>query len=151
MDPPSKTSNTSNRPHPPTVPRIGPPGALLVELLIYSGWPFKNHWAYFVRSHDDPNIGVLVNAVGSVMDGFKLEIERSHDLDSTSQPPIHKIPLQWVSQEFFDEQKMLNFGEYQVAQTPLCLFEESAAKVEPPEKSLRDVTDKVRNHPSEVS
>lgn len=30
----------------PEVPAVGPTGAFMVELLIFNGYPFKDHWAY---------------------------------------------------------------------------------------------------------
>jgi hypothetical protein len=50
--PPSIAKNVSTpTPNPPAV-------AFLVELLMFNGWPFKDYWAYWVRSHTDLNFGV---------------------------------------------------------------------------------------------
>ncbi|KZZ87175.1 hypothetical protein AAL_08433 [Moelleriella libera RCEF 2490] len=57
-------------PVPPSVSLNGPAGAFLVELLIYNGFPFKDHWAYFVRSHYNTEFGVLIHATGDVRNGF---------------------------------------------------------------------------------
>ena len=151
---PAQTASNPQTPRPPTVPPSGPPGAFLVELLIYNGAPFKDHWAYWVRSHQDPDLGVRMHAAGDVMNGFQFEIERGHDLRETGNVPTKRIPLQWVSGEFFTEKTVVGSGEDKdkVDPTPVCDFEASAHKVEVPEKSLRAVDDKVciRSHPNQV-
>ncbi|KAH8435332.1 uncharacterized protein LDX57_012961 [Aspergillus melleus] len=137
---------------PPAVPPSGSPGAFLVELLIYNGAPFKDHWAYWVRSHQNPDLGVRMHAAGDVMNGFQFEIERAHDLRETGNVPTKRIPLQWVSGEFFVEKDMLKSDgdKDKVDQTPSCDFEASAHKIEVPEKSLRTVDDTVTSTPSKL-
>ena len=120
----------------------GPAGAFLVELLIYNGRPFKDYWAYFVRSHANPEIGVLINAAGDVRNGFQFEVKRSHDFNATGNFP-KRIPLQWVDAKYFDEKAMLNDGKRKVDHEPVCGFEASAHKAEAPKKSLNAVEDVV--------
>jgi len=129
-------------PEPPAVASAGPAGAFLVELLIYNGSPFKDHWAYFVRSHANPEIGVLINATGDVKNGFKFEVKRSHDFNATGNFP-KRIPLQWVDAKYFNEKAMLNDGKRKVDNKPVCGFETCAHKVETPKKSLNAVDDVV--------
>ncbi|CAG8139100.1 unnamed protein product [Penicillium salamii] len=138
-------------PLPPAVAPSGPPGAFLVELLIYNGAPFKDHWSYWVRSHQDPDLGVLIHAAGDVRNGFRFEIKRGHDFQATGNLPTKRIPLQWVGKEFFIEKAMFNSGQYKVDQTPVCYFEASAHKVKVPEKTLRAVDDKVTSAPSRLT
>ncbi|KAH9979118.1 hypothetical protein BGW80DRAFT_1283103 [Lactifluus volemus] len=126
-------------PNPPVVAETGPVGAFLVELLVYSGRPFKDHWAYFVRSHTNPDIGVIIHAAGDVRNGFQFEIKRSHDFQATGNHPSQRIPLQWVDAKYFDEKAMLNNGKRIVVHEPVCGFEASAHKVEVPSKSLNAV------------
>ncbi|CAG8097950.1 unnamed protein product [Penicillium olsonii] len=140
---PKQTTARSQAPLPPAVAPSGPPGAFLVELLIYSGAPFKDHWSYWVRSHQDPDLGVLMHAAGDVRKGFQFEIKRGHDFRATGNLPTKRIPLQCVGKEFFIEKAMFNSGQYKVDQTPVCYFEVSAHKVKVPEKTLRAVGDKV--------
>lgn len=123
---------------PPTVPAHGPPGASLVELLTYNGYPFKDHWAYFVRSQGDPDIGVVLHATGDVINGFSLEFKRSTDLKATDDLPSSRIPLQWVDGRFFDEKETLNSGG-PPDNNPVCVFESSVSKVSAPEKSLNSI------------
>ncbi|KAK4201208.1 hypothetical protein QBC40DRAFT_62995 [Triangularia verruculosa] len=52
------------------VPATGPPNSVSLSLLIYNGWPFANHWEYFIVSPIDPNIGVVMQAAGNVRKGF---------------------------------------------------------------------------------
>lgn len=140
---PRQTAACPQAPRPPTVAPSGPPGAFLVELLIYNGSPFKDHWSYWVRSHQDPDLGVLIHAAGDVRNGFQLEIKRGHDLRATGNLPTKRIPLQWVGKELFNEKAMSNSGECKVDQTQVCYFEASVHKVKVSEKTLRAVNDKV--------
>jgi hypothetical protein len=116
----------------------------MVELLITNGSPFKDHWAYFVRSHADPDIGVKIHATGNVRTGFEFEIKRSENLQTTDDVPSTRVPLQWVNEMYFDENPMLNNGKYKVDNSPVCLFEESVYKIKAPGKSLNTVSDGVR-------
>ncbi|KAL2754215.1 hypothetical protein ACRALDRAFT_1081339 [Sodiomyces alcalophilus JCM 7366] len=150
LPPPPIVENASNSTPPPTakpltVPLEGPPGAFLVELLIFNGSPFKDHWAYFVRSHRNHNVGVYIHATGDVLNGFNFEIKRNHDLEDPENTPTTRIPLQWVAAEHFDEDIMLNHGEYKVDSVPVCSFEASAHKAKPPGKTLNSAEDKTRS------
>ncbi|KAF7596482.1 hypothetical protein BBP40_001354 [Aspergillus hancockii] len=105
----------------------------------------KDHWAYWVRSHADPNIGVQIHATGDVGNGFVFETKRSYSFhDETSERPTTRIPLQWVDGKHFEEQAMLNFGELRLHNAPVCAFEASAYMVRALEKSLNAVDDPVR-------
>ncbi|KAJ5179978.1 hypothetical protein N7492_003188 [Penicillium capsulatum] len=73
-----------------------PAGHSLVELLIYNGAPFKEHWAYWIRSRDNTDVGVMLEAAGDVMNGFRFEINRALDLTQTTPVPFKRVPLQWV-------------------------------------------------------
>ncbi|CDM28464.1 hypothetical protein DTO013E5_1074 [Penicillium roqueforti] len=125
----------------PAVSPTGPSGTFMVELLIYNGSPFKNHWAYFVRSHEDPDIGVKIHATGNVRSGFEFEIKRSENLQITDDIPSTRVPLQWVDADYFDEKAMLNDGEYKIDNAPVCLFEKSAYEVKAPGKTLNSISD----------
>lgn len=130
---------------PPVVTPTGPEGAFLVELMMYNGSPFKNHWAYWVSSHMSPEIGVAMDAAGDVRSGFEFQIRRCPDLSDSSNQPWKRVPLQWVDGKHFDETKMLNGEEFKVDTVPVCGFEASAHKVEVPEKSLNSVEEMVRS------
>ncbi|KAH1338197.1 hypothetical protein KXV55_008234 [Aspergillus fumigatus] len=120
--PPSadRASTLATVPHPPTVASRGPPGAFLVELLIYN---------------------VMIHATGDVRNGFKFEIKRSHDFRTTQNPPTKRIPLQWVDGQYFDEKAMFNNGQYKVDDVPVCRFESSVHKIKAPGKSLNATSD----------
>ena len=125
LPPPPGLRQTAARPQaprPPAVAPSGPPGAFLVELLIYNGAPFKDQWSYWVRSHQDPDLGVLIHASGDVRSGFHFEIKRSHDFRATGNLLTKRIPMQWVGKEFFIEMTMFNFGKYKVDQTSKSRF-----------------------------
>ncbi|KAJ5852275.1 uncharacterized protein N7529_011660 [Penicillium soppii] len=123
----------------PAVASSGPTGAILLELLIISGAPFKDHWAYWVRSQADPDIGVKIPVTGNVRKGFEFEIKRSENLQTTEDIPTMRVPLQWVDAKNFDEIAMLNNGKYKIDNHPVCLFEAIAHKIEAPGKSLSSV------------
>ncbi|KAI0007311.1 hypothetical protein F4779DRAFT_592701 [Xylariaceae sp. FL0662B] len=134
---PSAPMSADNVPE-PVVSKIGPPGALKVELLIFSGYPFKDHWAYWVPCPTDPDIGNLIHVDGNVRDGFKFDIRRSYDI-TRGRDPIGDYDLRWVDGRFFDETAMFNDFEHKRDDKPLCGFEESVHKVKAPEKCLRPV------------
>lgn len=149
--PPPPTSSGSRRPvtgvlgqpKPPSVSLNGPTGAFLVELLIYNGSPFKDHWAFWVCSNRDPELGVLVHATGDVRNGFQFEIKRSHDFRATGNRPSKRIPLQWVDGRYFNETAMFNHGVRKIDTVPVCAFEASLHKIKAPGKSLNTVDSKV--------
>ncbi|THC95960.1 hypothetical protein EYZ11_004557 [Aspergillus tanneri] len=62
--PPPVTNKAPIVPQHPVVSQTGLPGAFMVELLIFNGAPFKDHWAYWVRSLTDRDIGVEIHATG---------------------------------------------------------------------------------------
>lgn len=136
-------SSSASRIAPPTVALTGPAGAFMVELLTWNGSPFKDHWAYFVRSNTDPDIGVKIHATGDVRTGFEFEIKRSENLRSTDDIPSTRVPLQWVDAQYFESQGMLNDGKYKIDNSPACRFEESVSKIKAPGKSLKTVSDSV--------
>jgi hypothetical protein len=131
------------RPKPPVVAAEGPAGAFLVELLIYNGSPFKDHWAYWVCSHTRPDLGVLIHAAGDVRHGFSFQIKRCHDFKVTGTQPTTTVPLQWVDGRLFNEEAMFNGGVYKADNKPVCGFETSLYQVKVPEKSLNAVDDTV--------
>ncbi|KAJ4267124.1 hypothetical protein NW762_003222 [Fusarium torreyae] len=130
-------------PKPPIVASKGPPGALLVELNAYNGSPFNDHWSYFVRSSHDPDVGVVIEAVGDVRTGFKLQIERNYNFGLTSNPTATRIPLQWIGAEYVDEKAMLNNEASTAVDDPVCIFEECLLKIEVPKKTLNDIHETV--------
>ncbi|RAK97345.1 uncharacterized protein BO80DRAFT_496399 [Aspergillus ibericus CBS 121593] len=131
----------TNAPKPPRIPPTRPPNSLLLELHIFNGHPFNDHWAYWIPSPGDPNIGVKIHATGDVRNGFIFEIKRSHDLRTSPDIPTKRIPLQWLDWQYVDEKVMFNDGVENIDSTPVCGFEERLYKVEVPEKTLNSVGD----------
>lgn len=121
----AQTATTS--PQPPAVTAIGPPGTFKIELLIFNGYPYMDHWAYWVGSHSNPDIGVLIHAVGDVRNGFSFQIKRSHNFEITRTFPTKRISLQWVDGKHFSEQAMLNNGVLQTDNRPVCAFDTSGS------------------------
>lgn len=141
------TTARQARPSPPVVAAHGPPRALLLELVVYNGAPFKDHWAYFVRSSYNPSAGVMIHATGDVRNGFQLQIKRSYDFASTSTVPTSRTPLQWIDGRFLDEGAMLHNGNYKNDDRPVCGFEGSLCKIKVPEKSLNTTSQNVSEVP----
>ncbi|KAL4910991.1 hypothetical protein BDW74DRAFT_4586 [Aspergillus multicolor] len=147
--PPAITTRTNapKTPSPPQLQATGPPGCFLVSLLIYNGHPFKDHWAYFVGSQKNSSLGVKVHATGSVSTGFVFEIKRRHDVRTSEDIPTKIVPLAWVNGMYFDEGRMLAWGdlgpkgqrEEIIDHEPCCEFERALHKVEVPGKSLVSV------------
>ncbi|KAM3433569.1 hypothetical protein MY4824_005873 [Beauveria thailandica] len=134
-------ANHRPKPTPPTVPcPPGPPDALLLELITANGYPFNDHWSYFVRSRRRPDVGVVIHATGDVANGFRLEVKRSFDLGEPDNRPSRRIPLQWLTAPpRLDEQAMLNHGQLKFDTVPVGALEESLFKVEAPGKTLNTV------------
>ncbi|EEY19570.1 conserved hypothetical protein [Verticillium alfalfae VaMs.102] len=133
-------------PKPPAVltPK-DPARALLVYLLIFNGAPFKDHWAYWMPSPTNPNIGVLIHATGDVKDGFKFEVKRSYDFTTTANRPTAKVPLQWVEASDADQEAMFNHGKNKVDGTPIGRFETALYSVKVPGKSLNASDDRAKS------
>ncbi|KGQ05001.1 hypothetical protein BBAD15_g9753 [Beauveria bassiana D1-5] len=111
-------ANHQPEPTPPTValaPRE-PPDALLLELITANGYPFKDHWSYFVRSRRHPDVGVVIHATGDVANGFRLE--------------AHPATVAGG---------MLNYGQLKFDTVPVGALEESLFKVKAPGKTLNTV------------
>lgn len=132
----------------PTAPAVsphGPPGAFLLELLTYNGAPFKDHWAYFLRSHISPEVGAEVRATGDVRNGFIFEVKRHHDLRETVDIPSERIPLLWVDDSLVgngNEAALLgeDTGET-LDYKPMTRLEEIMYSAKVPGKSLNDASD----------
>ncbi|OAA58291.1 hypothetical protein ISF_06830 [Cordyceps fumosorosea ARSEF 2679] len=145
--PPRRTSAppvVDNRPAPPSPPSVaasGPPEALLLELLVANGHPFKDHWSYFLRSREHPDVGVVVHATGDVANGFRLEAKRCFNLGEPENQPTKRIPLQWLEGRFFDEQGMMSGGVSKFDEAPVGAWEESVHKIRAPGKTLNTVGD----------
>ncbi|XP_006463557.1 hypothetical protein AGABI2DRAFT_187122 [Agaricus bisporus var. bisporus H97] len=144
LPPPPPPAPTVPHPTRPNVASEGPPGALQLELLIHNGYPFKDHWAFRVRSHENNDVGVVFHATGDVRNGFIFEIKRNFDFRRDLPIPSQIIPLQWIDKENFDEGPMFagDIGVASFDYEPLATsaFEVSLYKVNPPGKSLNTVS-----------
>lgn len=137
-----------------TIPLTPPsPNSRLVFLLVYNGWPFADHWEYFIPSApstNDTNIGTVIQAKGNVRDGFELEIRRAWDLNQEGCVPDEKVGLGWVGEGLFEGLSSGLKGEARddggergdetgVGKGPVFEFERYLFKVPAPEKTLRRV------------
>lgn len=143
------------------MPATGPPNARLVSLLIHNGWPFADHWEYFIPDGTSPcsgdgDVGTVVQAAGNVRDGFWLEIQRrchlaaglgdgtgrGSDLKDVDSSKVKKVPLQWVPGRYFetDANTETETGEGEGdGEMPACEFERALFRVPAPEKTLRSI------------
>lgn len=124
----------------------GPPGSFLLELLTYNGAPFKDHWAYFLRSHASPEIGAKIHATGDVRNGFIFEVKRHHDLRETSDIPSQRFPLLWVDGGLVGDNEgeaaLLGGGTGETLDyKPMARLEEVMFSARVPDKSLNDAND----------
>ncbi|KAK0714407.1 hypothetical protein B0T21DRAFT_375833 [Apiosordaria backusii] len=125
------------------IPATGPPNSVPVSLLIYNGWPFANHWEYFIASPTHPNLGVVLQAAGNVKEGFWLEIKRGWDISLPGQKPNQIVRLGWVTDELVEPpETVFRVGqETMIEQEPRCELEKMLFRVPAPEKTLRDAVD----------
>ncbi|KFA69917.1 hypothetical protein S40285_09560 [Stachybotrys chlorohalonatus IBT 40285] len=143
--PPPKGGQAAPRslPKPPIVAKQRPEGAFHLELIIYNGAPYKDHWAYFIQSSTNPNIGVVIHAIGDVRNGFSLECKRSYNIAVTRRR-VTRISLAWIAGRHIDENAMLGKGlSNNILNVPVDEFERSAFKVLPPGKTLNAAEDRV--------
>lgn len=145
--PPTTTERTAKFVAAPRPPRVttesSKKGDFQIELLINNGYPYKDHWAYWVPSHANPQIGVKIHVTGDVRNGFQFEIKRSHDFRSSDDAPTKRVPLQWVNAEYFDEKAMFNNGQSMIDNRPVCRFEASVFSIKAPGKSLNSTVGQV--------
>ncbi|AEO56596.1 hypothetical protein MYCTH_2301693 [Thermothelomyces thermophilus ATCC 42464] len=138
---PRPARNISRTVEPPDVKDAGPAGYLLLSLAIFNGYPFKDHWGFFIHTSAASKKGIFLHAAGDVRHGFTFEIKRNLDFTKTSHEPT-LIKLQWVEGKYFSTD-MWNRGEYVVETpgSPKCGFETIAKGVAPPGKTLNAVDD----------
>ncbi|KAK4139012.1 hypothetical protein BT67DRAFT_438325 [Trichocladium antarcticum] len=132
-----------------TIPATPPtPNARLVSLLIYNGWPFADHWEYFVASPIQHDTGTIITAAGNVRVGFALEIKRQWDLRAEGSQPDRRVALGWVGSRLFEDiaegggpggESPEGGGGYEEGPGPVCAFERALFRCPAPEKTLRNV------------
>ncbi|KAH6646802.1 hypothetical protein BKA67DRAFT_684197 [Truncatella angustata] len=111
---------------------------------MWSGAPYKDHWAYWVRSHVNSAEGVLIHAAGDVMNGFRSEFKRHHDFRITGNPPDEEIPLQLVESRI-STRKPCQRWTIQAGLLTSLRIEASAYKMKAPEKSLNAANDSTKS------
>ncbi|CRK13896.1 hypothetical protein BN1723_010165 [Verticillium longisporum] len=140
-----KANTPPPAPKPPAVvtPQ-NPAGAFLVQLVIFNGAPFKDHWAYWIPSKTDDSVGIQIHATGDVNNGFKFEIKRNHDFDATTTLPAATVSLQWIEASEAEQKAMFDNGNSSVDGTPISRFETCLYQVKVPGKSLNASGDRAR-------
>ncbi|KAK4203149.1 hypothetical protein QBC40DRAFT_194632 [Triangularia verruculosa] len=125
------------------VPATGPPNSVSLSLLVYNGWPFANHWEYFISSPTSLEVGVVMQAAGNVREGFWLEIKRGWNIGLPGQKPDKVILLGWVAEALVEPlETVFRVGKDPVIeQEARCELEKTLLKVPAPEKTLRNAAD----------
>ncbi|KAK0666964.1 hypothetical protein QBC41DRAFT_229372 [Cercophora samala] len=144
LQPPASKNAPQQKPSPDlNVPSTGPPNSVSLSLLVYNGWPFANHWEYFIASPTHPNVGVILQAAGNVKDGFWLEVKRGWDISLPGQKPDQILRLGWVPKSRVEPLgSVFRVGEDQVIELePKSELEKTLFKVPAPDKTLRDAVD----------
>ncbi|KAF7947953.1 hypothetical protein EAE96_009023 [Botrytis aclada] len=136
----------ANIPPAPSASPLGLPNNFLTELLTYNGHPYKDHWAYFIRSTSNPFIGVRLHATGDVRNGFRFEIQQEYNLYTTEDIPTKRIPLQWVDGGKILDEKGCGVDvdvdvDMDMFSRTVCAFKKSVGKAEVPGKTLNSVGD----------
>ncbi|KAL2683282.1 hypothetical protein Neosp_007752 [[Neocosmospora] mangrovei] len=60
--------------------------ARTIFLIVYNSRLFPAHWAIWIPSQSDPNVGKIVNAAGDVLTGFDITFERNYNISAESRP-----------------------------------------------------------------
>ncbi|KAL2116119.1 hypothetical protein VTJ04DRAFT_10374 [Mycothermus thermophilus] len=116
----------------PSIPATGPPNTLLLSLLVYNGYPFCDHWEYFISaappappvaesestatSPDDESshpsdVGTILQAKGNVRNGFVLEAKRGWDISRPENRPDRRVRLGWVDRGLLEPVEVSLFGK----------------------------------------
>lgn len=60
--------------------------ARTIYLIVYNSRLFPAHWAIWIPSQSDPDIGRIINAAGDVLTGFDITFERNYDITAETRP-----------------------------------------------------------------
>ncbi|KAK4665122.1 uncharacterized protein QC763_0077800 [Podospora pseudopauciseta] len=103
------------------VTATGPPNSVSLSLLVYNGWPFANHWEYFIA----------------------LEVKRGWDISLTGRKPDRVVRLGWIQMNLVEPlDAVFRVGEDPVVEVePRSEMENMLFNVPAPEKTLRDAVD----------
>lgn len=106
-----------------------------VYLLVFQSATFKAHWAIFVPEAGSRSVkkGKMIHILGSVKEGFKLEVRRNYNMDFTRSRPLPPIEIGLVSTRHLVDTP--GDGSYIVDLQIQDTFEEIIASVPVPGKS----------------
>ena len=114
-----------------------------IFLIIYHLPLFPAHWALYVPSEEDKDIGKLIQVDGDALKGFEIEFERNHDLcESNRSRKVIALPI--VSGRFVTDVK--KDGSFSRDQIPYDKIEEIAWSIPAPGPSLVKPTPEVCLH-----
>ncbi|OAA55561.1 hypothetical protein SPI_08245 [Niveomyces insectorum RCEF 264] len=107
-----------------------------LHLIVYHRALFKAHWALFIPSVGDPNLGRSIHAVGDARTGFQVTFGRNYDVATTGRS--HSlIFLGYVDAAYIDDASTSGDGSHTTDHVPKDRIEDYAASVPAPGPSLR--------------
>ena len=103
-----------------------------IKLIVYPSPLFPAHWALFVPTAANPDVGKIINTTGDVLHGFGLEFKRGYDLVATSSRK-EVIDLCTVDAAHVNDGPL----ERRADKIPIDNIERKAAAIPVPGKSLK--------------
>ncbi|TDL30184.1 hypothetical protein BD410DRAFT_893314 [Rickenella mellea] len=110
-----------------------------VFLIVYRSPVFPAHWALWIPSVDNTNVGKIINVIGDASSGFEHEFVRNHDLEEESHRRNDLVLLAKVNEEHIVDS--LEDGSNVNDATAVDDIERKALEIPAPVKSLRLSTD----------
>ena len=105
-----------------------------IKLIVYGGGLFDAHWALFIPTTANHQVGKLIHAVGDARNGFTLEFSRNYDLSHTTRK-LEVLPLTTVDSKYIVDTP--GDGTRQKDTNPVDIIEKKASDVAVPGPSLR--------------
>ncbi|KAK4691335.1 hypothetical protein P7C71_g5640, partial [Lecanoromycetidae sp. Uapishka_2] len=103
-----------------------------IFLIVYNSPLFPAHWAIFIPTTANHDLGKVIHATGDVLNGFALEFKRGYDLSATSRKKT-LIPLCTVDSKYVIDGP----ADRSTDQKPIDHIESIAATIPAPGKTLK--------------
>lgn len=111
-----------------------------IYLIVYNSRLFPAHWALWIPSLSEPDIGKRIHAEGDALTGFQIYFERNYDISTTAR--AHQaIPLAQVLDHYVVD--VTGDGTCSRDQTAHDRIEQVALGIPPPGASLVSATSSV--------
>lgn len=103
-----------------------------IKLIVYSSPLFPAHWALFIPTAANPDVGKIIHATGDVLQGFEVEFKRGYNEADTKRRK-EVIDLCTVDGAYVDDGPLQRSTD----KRPIDDIERKAAAIPTPGKSLR--------------